>query len=59
MFEVLNGAPEVRSAIVNGLPAPEIESMAVGAGMVPLKQRALQLVRDGITTFDEFAKLRL
>lgn len=59
VFEILTGAPEVRSAIVNGLPTPEIESMAIGAGMVPLRQRALQLVREGITTFDEFAKLRL
>ena len=32
---------------------------AVGTGMVPMRQRALQLVREGTTTFDEFAKLRL
>ena len=58
LFEVLNGAAEVRSAILNGLAADDIESMAIGAGMVPLRQRALALVREGITTFDEFAKLR-
>ena len=49
----------MRSAILNGLPAEEIENMAVGAGMVPMRQRALQLVREGVTPFDEFAKLRL
>jgi type II secretory ATPase GspE/PulE/Tfp pilus assembly ATPase PilB-like protein len=59
IFEVMNGAPEVRAAIMNGLPATDIESMAVGAGMKPLKERCLDLVRLGITTFDEFAKLRL
>jgi type II secretory ATPase GspE/PulE/Tfp pilus assembly ATPase PilB-like protein len=59
VFEVMTGAPEVRSAILSGLAAPDIEAVAVGAGMVPMRQRALQLVRDGVTTFDEFAKLRL
>jgi type IV pilus assembly protein PilB len=59
LFEVVTGAPEVRSAILNGLPAPDIESIAVGAGMAPMRQRALALVREGVTTFDEFAKLRL
>jgi type IV pilus assembly protein PilB len=59
VFEVLTGAAEVKAAILNGLPAEEIEAMAVGAGMLPMRQRALQLVRDGLTTFDEFAKLRL
>jgi type IV pilus assembly protein PilB len=59
VFEVLTGAAEVRNAILAGLPAEEIEAMAVGTGMVPMRQRALQLVRDGVTTFDEFAKLRL
>jgi type IV pilus assembly protein PilB len=59
IFEVMNGAAEVRAAIVNGLPAADIESMAVGAGMKPLKERCLDLVRTGVTTFEEFAKLRL
>jgi type II secretory ATPase GspE/PulE/Tfp pilus assembly ATPase PilB-like protein len=59
IFEVLTGAPEVRSAVGNGLPAGDIESMATGSGMVPMRQRALALVREGVTTFDEFAKLRL
>jgi type IV pilus assembly protein PilB len=59
IFEVMNGSPEVRSAILNGLPAEDIESVAIGAGMTPLRHRCLQLVREGITTFDEFAKLRL
>jgi type IV pilus assembly protein PilB len=59
IFEVMNGAPEVRAAIQNGLPATEIESLAVGASMKTLRQRCLSLVASGVTTFDEFAKLRL
>jgi type IV pilus assembly protein PilB len=59
IFEVMNGAPEVRAAIQNGLPAGEIEALAVGAGMKTLRSRCLSLVTQGITTFDEFAKLRL
>lgn len=58
IFEVLAAAPEVRSAVLNGLPATDVESMAAGAGMVPMRERALALVREGVTTFDEFAKLR-
>jgi type II secretory ATPase GspE/PulE/Tfp pilus assembly ATPase PilB-like protein len=55
----MTGAPEVRSAIQAGLPAAELEAIAVGAGMKPLRQRCLDLVREGATTFDEFVRLRL
>ncbi len=59
IFEVMNGAPEIRTSIQSGLSAAEIESMAIGAGMTTLRARCLQLVAEGATTFDEFAKLRL
>jgi type IV pilus assembly protein PilB len=59
IFEVMNGAPETRGAIQSGLSAAEIESMAIGGGMTTLRARCLQLVREGTTTFDEFARLRL
>lgn len=59
IFEVMNGAPEVKAAIGAGLPAHEIAGLAVGAGMHPLRTRCLELVREGVTTFDEFARLRL
>jgi type II secretory ATPase GspE/PulE/Tfp pilus assembly ATPase PilB-like protein len=55
----MSGAPEVRAGIQNGLPAGEIEALAVGAGMKTLRSRCLGLVNEGVTTFDEFAKLRL
>ena len=59
IFEVMNGAPEVKAAILNGLPPPEVESVAVGAGMKTLRSRCLELVRQGVTTFEEFTRLRL
>jgi type IV pilus assembly protein PilB len=59
LFEVLTGAAEVRSAVLSGLSPAEIESLAAGVGMMTMRQRALDLVREGVTTFDEFSKLRL
>ena len=59
IFEVLTAVPEVRSAVLGDLTAIEIEAVAVGAGMVPLRERCLQLVREGGTTFDEYTRLRL
>jgi type IV pilus assembly protein PilB len=59
IFEVMSGAPEVRAAIQNGLPHSEIEALAGGAGMRTLRDRCLELVTQGVTTFDEFARLRL
>jgi type II secretory ATPase GspE/PulE/Tfp pilus assembly ATPase PilB-like protein len=59
IFEVLTAAPEVRTTVQSGLSAADIESMAASAGMTSLRARCLQLVGEGVTTFDEFAKLRL
>jgi type IV pilus assembly protein PilB len=59
IFEVLTGAPEVRAAIQNNMSAQDIESISIGAGMTTMRGRCLQLVAEGLTTFDEFAKLRL
>ena len=59
IFEVMSVNPEIRTAVRNQLPTPEIEAMAVASGMTSLRERCLQLVRDGVTTFDEFVRLRL
>ncbi len=59
IFEVLTGAPEVQTAILGNLSAEDLESVAIGTGMVPLRSRCLQLVREGGTSFDEFTRLRL
>jgi type II secretory ATPase GspE/PulE/Tfp pilus assembly ATPase PilB-like protein len=59
IFEVLPGAPEVRTATLNGIGAPQLQALAVAAGMVTLRERCLALVGEGVTTFDELVRLRL
>jgi type IV pilus assembly protein PilB len=59
IFEVLPGAAEVRSAVLAGAGAPELQDLGVNAGMVTLRQRCLHLVNEGVTTFDEFVRLKL
>jgi type II secretory ATPase GspE/PulE/Tfp pilus assembly ATPase PilB-like protein len=36
-----------------------VENLAAGVGMKTLRDRCLDLVREGVTTFDEFVRLRL
>jgi len=59
LFELMPASPEVRHALEAGEPADAIEKAAVGSGMVTMRERCLTLVRDGVTSFDEFARLRL
>jgi type II secretory ATPase GspE/PulE/Tfp pilus assembly ATPase PilB-like protein len=59
VFELLPATPEVRSALEQGRPAAEIETAALATGMVSMRERCLALVREGVTSFDEFARLRL
>jgi type IV pilus assembly protein PilB len=59
IFEVLAGTDEVRSAVAADLGPDEIEAMAEGGGMSTLRERCLGLVTEGVTTFDEFTRLRL
>jgi type IV pilus assembly protein PilB len=59
VFEVIAATDELRGGIVSGLGTQELETLAVGAGLRPIRDRCLDLVREGVTTFDEFARLRL
>jgi len=59
VFEALPASPEVRLALEQGRPASEIEAAAAASGMIGIRERTLALVRAGVTTFDEFARLRL
>jgi type IV pilus assembly protein PilB len=59
VFEALPASPEVRSALERGQGAKEVEEAAIESGMITIRERALGLVRTGVTTFDEFARLRL
>jgi len=59
IFEVLSGTPEVRAVVGSDLGADEVEAMATGGGMRTLRERCLALVTEGVTTFDEFTRLKL
>jgi len=59
IFEAIPASPPVRSALERGASAREIEEAAVESGMITIRERALGLVKEGVTTFDEFARLRL
>jgi type II secretory ATPase GspE/PulE/Tfp pilus assembly ATPase PilB-like protein len=58
IFEVLSGSPEVRHAVQAQRSPQDIEALSVASGMTPLRTRCLDLVRSGVTSFDEFAKQR-
>jgi len=58
MFETLPACPEVRAALEHG-SATDIERAAIACGMITVRERCLALVTNGVTTFDEFARLRL
>jgi len=59
IFEVMITSKEVKDALEEELTTDELEAVAVGAGMVTLRERCLALVAEGITTFDEFVRLKL
>jgi type IV pilus assembly protein PilB len=59
LFELLPSSAEVRAALEQGRPVPEIEEAALASGMISVRERCLDLVRKGVTSFDEFARLRL
>jgi type IV pilus assembly protein PilB len=59
IFEVLTAAPEVTAAIASGMAAGDVEILARGSGMKLLRERGIEMMRDGVTTFEEFGGLRL
>jgi type II secretory ATPase GspE/PulE/Tfp pilus assembly ATPase PilB-like protein len=59
IFEAIPASPEVRQALERNLSADEIAAAAVESGMITIRERALGLVKSGVTSFDEFARLRL
>jgi type II secretory ATPase GspE/PulE/Tfp pilus assembly ATPase PilB-like protein len=59
VFEVLAAAPEIRAGIQAGLSVPDLEAAAVATGTRTIREQCLDLVREGVTTFDEFTRLRL
>jgi type IV pilus assembly protein PilB len=59
IFEAIPATPEVRTSLERGQNADQLEAAALESGMISIRERALGLVRAGVTSFDEFARLRL
>jgi type IV pilus assembly protein PilB len=59
VFEAIPASSEVRAVLERGGSAKEVEAAALDTGMISIRERALALVRTGVTTFDEFVRLRL
>ncbi|MEK6202389.1 MAG: type IV-A pilus assembly ATPase PilB [Desulfobulbaceae bacterium] len=52
-FELLEVTAEVATAISAEVPEDTLRKVAIQSGMVPLRQAALQKVRDGVTSVEE------
>jgi type IV pilus assembly protein PilB len=59
VFELMTGTAEVAAAVASGLAATEVETLARGTSFRSLRERTLDLVIDGVTSFEEFTRLRL
>jgi type IV pilus assembly protein PilB len=59
IFEVMTTSPEIVDAVEGDYEAEDLETVAVGGGMRPLRERCLDLIAEGITTFDELVRLKL
>lgn len=53
IFELMVVTDEVRDLVLRERPAHEIEQLAIGQGMVSLRQDAIQKVTQGVTTIEE------
>jgi type II secretory ATPase GspE/PulE/Tfp pilus assembly ATPase PilB-like protein len=59
IFEVLTTSPEIVDAVEGDYEAEDLEAAAVAGGMRPLRERCLELIAEGTTTFDELVRLKL
>ncbi|OPL17975.1 MAG: hypothetical protein AVO35_07385 [Candidatus Aegiribacteria sp. MLS_C] len=59
VFEVLGMTESIRNAVMRNAPIDEIRRLAVGEGMVTLRDNTIAKVRAGITTPEEMFKVTL
>ncbi|HEY9856137.1 MAG TPA: ATPase, T2SS/T4P/T4SS family [Stenomitos sp.] len=57
VYEVFVVEQETRELIVKGQPSSLIRSHAIKNGMVPIRHHAIELVREGVITFEEFVRV--
>lgn len=53
VYEVLRVTNEMRDLVVRNAPVDEIRKLAIDQGMVPMREQALRLVADDVTTIAE------
>jgi type IV pilus assembly protein PilB len=53
LFEVMDVEETVRDLILSGGSANELRHMAIGNGMMSLRESGLQKIREGVTTIEE------
>jgi len=53
VFELMEIDDAIIAAFLDRAPAERLRELAIESGMVPMRQNALQKVRDGITSLDE------
>jgi len=56
LFELLNPSTEFRQALSIKAPPDALEREAIEGGLVPLRQKVLDAVGQGLTTLEEFQK---
>jgi type IV pilus assembly protein PilB len=56
VYEVLNVTDEIRHAVVSGSTIADVRKLAVAQGLRSLRQEAMRLVADDLTTIDEVIK---
>ncbi|MCB0970225.1 MAG: Flp pilus assembly complex ATPase component TadA [Acidimicrobiales bacterium] len=56
VYEVLRGTDEMRDLVVRNATLDEIRTLATSQGMVPMREQALRLVEDDVTTIAEVVR---
>lgn len=59
LYELLPASNEIKSLIMNKSSSHELNSQAIAAGMVPLRQSGIQKLLAGITSVDEVLRVTL
>ncbi len=58
LFELLLATDEIRAALESGtLTTVEIRNLAIRSGMITLRQHGIELVKKGLTTVEEIARV--
>ena len=57
LYEVLPMTDQMRSLVMSHASTDEIRKHAIASGLVPLRERGLAMVREGLTTIEEVLRV--